>query len=248
MLRNTTLAAINKALTGKTLHAADFTVRDDESTDSQTGTWINLIIKFRHNDHDIFCARIPIEGFGGSRGATLQIIPGSQTRNETKHVAVWDAIYDRITQWVADIEGELAELPSVREVALLREKIDQISAQIDGMGDAFANRFFTREEAAFVAERLDKLQRDFEEEVRRSTVDKSEQDAQIAALKAEIEAIKDRTTKLSVKGVLISLWSGLTRFAGSPAGQKVLSRGADAMIGHFLPPGQPPTPPGDHAG
>lgn len=230
-LRDEFMVAVRAALSRKGYHQEDFSIAQDVE-----GAYVRLQIEYLFDEKFWFIAWVrakdelgTAEKVGAISGAAA---PGALLRDERFTCSDKSELLKAIGAWVQRLDAELRSIPANRAMEEQREAIAELTQKLG----EHADQAFTREEAKAYADRLEELERRFEESIR-ATSEENNVEARLKALHQEIDTLKMQLGALNKSSWAKSAAIRLAKWLKEPSNRQLLQAGSDLAKDFLLPPG-----------
>lgn len=152
--------------------------------------------------------------------------PGEVNVTETFVVGDLGGFLKVITRWLNLLKEDLINEPTRRA---LESQQAQINNLVESVGD-IEDIYFTNQEAEALRQRLDALEKRFEEQLRNDkTMKKADLDERLEKMTKQIEALKQQVGVLSKKSWLKTFVGRFVTWSADPHNQKLLESGVKTV-------------------
>ena len=203
---------------------------DTNDFDITTGT--RTAGKTKHGRVTIKCRFAPeyyFEAFVPTKRAqatadtfTGKMKPGIIVEDEGFQFASWTALTIAVESWAIRVRDELVAQPVLRELAEHREALDDILSSVGELKDGS----FTEEEANELRQKLDDLESQLQEQLKKSEQNEKALEASLGELHRDVENLKQSLEVLNRKGWASKLMVRVAKWMTDPKLQPVLESGA----------------------
>lgn len=217
----------------------------NKSTYGRSGP-TDLIITYFDNEAYEFRVSLPKgKDKDGNFEFDGMVRPGEYAHEQDLCLKGGAQLMTEIKSWVQRIEQDIRSNPLGRRLAEQQARIDDLLKQFSSVPSG--NEYFTREEAEDMRKRLDKLEGQLVEQLKKASLDDkaeqqkiSEVDNDIGVLKAQLEQVPKKSwfKRLAVR---LGIW------AADPTNQQLLQAGGavvKGLLGAGHPGGAEVAPPG----
>jgi hypothetical protein len=180
MIRNKFLSSITERLNDNSFSYNDF---DIEINEVYSGLQINIKITYRYIEEYTFSFSLSKTP---DTELTIERTPGKVIMNEKITIKNQNSIPAEITVWVNAIKEEMSYMPFAREFEETKSKILEMEEKFNEVPE----KYFTKEESELLKKRLETLEVEFEEKLRKELDDKFNLEYEVRSMKAEMEQLK----------------------------------------------------------
>jgi len=221
--RATFLRALDRklALSSDLFDAHDFSV-----TQGSSGGDPILNIRLRDEDSFQFSIKGVIGGFRVARS------PGRTLTLENDNYSQPDDVLDEVARWVSAIAAEQRVQPSVKGMAELRARLDELESRMADVED----RSTTEQERRVLLDAVSRLEAAAEAQIRETIEARDAMQEQLDQLRSDVAALQEQVERLSIKRVLRKVFSTFGKWASSEPIQKSLTSVAEGVTRAALPP------------
>jgi hypothetical protein len=178
MIRGTLLNDITNKLNTRPFSQNDFDIHF-----AKTSIGVNVSIVYRYIDKFVF-------KFNLSKDPNTKIkvdrSPGDLIENEILTLDHKGDITYELNKWITAVKEEMDIMPFAREFEETKSKILEMEEKFNEVPE----KYFTKEESELLKQRLETLEVEFEEKLRKELDDKFNLEYEVRSMKAEMEQLK----------------------------------------------------------
>jgi hypothetical protein len=246
MLRFQTLTEIQSEIAASNyFRIADFSFKQDEGS---LGTVLRITYQYNPAHHLVVTVprtkseQDSVNAFiQAPRLFTIEgeVSPGELSVSEPVTFQGMGQLKQGISAWLKRVLTEIQTAPEMRRIAEQERQLAEFLLQMQALPD----EYFSKEEATVWVAKLEDLERRLEENLVSSVSNKEQLAAQIKALKADIQMLKDNIETLKKPGWVQALCVRSFEWMKVPENRVLLRAGAEVVKG-LLPEhaGHTPTP------
>jgi hypothetical protein len=190
MIRNKFLASITKQLNEFPFSQNDF---DINMSESYNGNSIHIKITYRYIEKFNFSFTLPKNS---NPEINADRCPGAIVENESIILKGKDSLLSSISNWLFAINEEMTYMPFVREFEEAKAKFSVMEEKFNEI----PNQYFSKEEGELLKQKLENLEKDFEQKLREEIVSKETLENEIFIMKQDLEQLKSQVDSLNKRG------------------------------------------------
>lgn len=219
MLRKALLVEVEDILNKYTNNRADDFVVEQ----TRDGNMDLLTVRFQFEPKFTFEARFIGKIAADHYDISASECPGEFSESEHTSYPRKNQLLTAIGHWAQRIQTELRAIPIYREVEAHAKEIEALLQRFENVSD----EYFSHEEAEKLRDKLDELEEKMRQNLEQSAGEKKDIERRIAAIHADIEALKQSADALKKRGWVRSLVVRATNWAKDPENQRLVKSGAE---------------------